>query len=57
MSILNAIQGKRVYLDTNIWIYSLEEYADFVYSLRQLFQSIDDLVLSFLSAIEVVIGH
>lgn len=42
MSILNAIQGKRVYLDTNIWIYSLEEYSYFAYSLRQLFQSIDD---------------
>ena len=37
MNILNAIQGNRVYLDTNIWIYTLEEYPIFVSALRQLF--------------------
>ena len=38
MNILNAIQGMRVYLDTNIWIYTWEEYPTFVTDLRELFQ-------------------
>ncbi|MGI2907050.1 hypothetical protein [Tolypothrix sp. VBCCA 56010] len=41
MGILDAIQGNRVYLDTNIWIYALEGYPAFIHDLTQLFQSID----------------
>jgi predicted nucleic acid-binding protein len=41
MGILDAIQGNRVYLDTNIWIYASEGYPPFIYNLSQLFQSID----------------
>ncbi|WGV28385.1 type II toxin-antitoxin system VapC family toxin [Halotia branconii] len=41
MVIVNAIQGERVYLDTNIFIYAIEGYLDFVDELNQLFDSID----------------
>ncbi|MDF5729829.1 MAG: PIN domain-containing protein [Rhizonema sp. PD38] len=40
MGILDAIQGNRIYLDTNIWIYALEGYPAFIQDLTQLFQSI-----------------
>jgi predicted nucleic acid-binding protein len=46
MGILDAIQGTRVYLDTNIWIYALEGYPAFVQDLTQLFQSIEQGNLS-----------
>lgn len=46
MGILDAIQGNRVYLDTNIWIYALEEYPAFIQDLTHLFQSIDQGKLS-----------
>jgi predicted nucleic acid-binding protein len=39
--IVNAIRGERVYLDTNIFIYAIEGYPDFVDELNQLFDSID----------------
>lgn len=41
MVVLNAIRGGRVYLDTNIFIYALEGYADFIDDLTELFASID----------------
>ena len=41
MVILNAIRGERVYLDTNIFIYALEGYPDFVDELTELFESLD----------------
>lgn len=40
MGILNVIQGNKLYLDTNIWIYALEGYPAFIQDLNQLFQSI-----------------
>lgn len=46
MGILDAIQGNRVYLDANIWIYALEGYPAFIQDLTQLFQSIDQGNLS-----------
>ncbi|NDJ22721.1 PIN domain-containing protein [Nostoc sp. B(2019)] len=46
MGILDAIQGTRVYLDTNIWIYALEGYPAFVQNLTQLFQNIEQGNLS-----------
>lgn len=59
MGILNAIQGKRVYLDTNIWIYALEGYPTFIQDLNELFQSIDQgnlsAVTSELSLAEVLV--
>jgi len=39
--VLNAIRGERVYLDTNIFIYAIEGYADFIDELNQLFSQID----------------
>jgi hypothetical protein len=44
--ILNAIRGERVYLDTNIFIYALEGYPDFVEELAELFESLDEGNLS-----------
>lgn len=41
MGILDAIQGNRIYLDTNIWIYALEGYPAFIQDLTHLLQSID----------------
>ncbi|MDJ0621031.1 MAG: type II toxin-antitoxin system VapC family toxin [Calothrix sp. MO_192.B10] len=41
MVVVNAIQGERVYLDTNIFIYAIEGYPDFVDELSQLFDNID----------------
>ncbi|WP_341526285.1 PIN domain-containing protein [Nostoc sp. UHCC 0302] len=46
MGILDTIQGKLVYLDTNIWIYALEGYPEFIQDLTQLFQSIEQGNLS-----------
>ncbi|BAU16028.1 PilT protein domain protein (plasmid) [Leptolyngbya sp. NIES-3755] len=41
MGILTAIQGNRVYLDANIWIYALEAHPNFSTALAELFQAID----------------
>lgn len=38
---INALRGQRVYLDTNVFIYALEGYPEFVDGLAELFQSID----------------
>lgn len=40
MGIIDAIQGNKVYLDTNIWIYALEGYSAYLQDLTQLFQRI-----------------
>ncbi len=45
MGILDAIQGNRIYLDTNIWIYALEGYPAFIQNLTHLFQSMDLMLL------------
>ncbi len=42
MVILNALHGERVYLDTNVFIYALEGYPDFVDELTELFENFDD---------------
>ncbi|MEH2145360.1 type II toxin-antitoxin system VapC family toxin [Nostoc sp.] len=59
MEILDAIQGTRLYLDTNIWIYALEGYLPFIQDLTQLFQSIEQgnlsVVISELSLAEVLV--
>lgn len=41
MVVVNAIRGERVYLDTNIFIYAIEGYPDFIDELNQLFDNID----------------
>ena len=41
MVILNAIRGERVYLDTNVFIYAIEGYPEFVDELNEFFDSID----------------
>lgn len=42
MVIVNAIRGDRVYLDTNIFIYALEGYPDFVEALTEFFERLDE---------------
>lgn len=50
---------RRVYLDTNIWIYALEGYPVFIHDLTQLFQSIDrgnlSAVTSELSVVDALV--
>jgi predicted nucleic acid-binding protein len=41
MGLLNSLQGDRIYLDVNIWIYALEGYPNFRSDLAALFQAID----------------
>lgn len=41
MGLLAAVQGHRNYLDTNIWIYALEGYPEFLQPLTDLFAAID----------------
>ncbi len=41
MVILNAIGGERVYLDTNVFIYAIEGYPEFVDELNEFIDSID----------------
>lgn len=41
MVILSAIQGVRVYLDTNVFIYAIEGYPNFVDALDEFFGSIE----------------
>ncbi|MBF2090300.1 MAG: type II toxin-antitoxin system VapC family toxin [Synechococcales cyanobacterium K44_A2020_017] len=40
MGLLEALQGDRIYLDTNAWIYALEGYSVFRPELTQLFGQI-----------------
>lgn len=41
MGIVDALSKQTVYLDTNIWIYALEAYPEFVSPLTELFRAID----------------
>jgi predicted nucleic acid-binding protein len=41
MGLLNAIQGDRIYLDTNVWIYAVESYPAFIRELTDFFQRVD----------------
>lgn len=40
MGLLTALQGDRIYLDTNIWIYALEGYPAFRAEITLLFERI-----------------
>jgi predicted nucleic acid-binding protein len=59
VDILNIFQGKRIYLDTNIWIYLLEGYPEFMPLLMPLFKEIDNgslqAVTSELTVTEVLV--
>jgi len=46
MGILTAIQGNRIYLDVNIWIYALEQHPTFSQVLTELFQQVDQKTLT-----------
>lgn len=59
MGFLTALQGQRIYLDTNIWIYALEGYPSFIQFLTELFIGIDqgslNAVTSELTLAEVLV--
>ena len=42
MGIMDVIKGDRIYLDTNIIIYGMEGYPEYVCSLSSLFAAIDE---------------
>lgn len=42
MGIINVIEGGRVYLDANIFIYALEGYPEFAAELAEIFAMIDN---------------
>ncbi len=50
MEILNLLQGDRIYLDTNIWIYALEEVPEFSQSLMAIFQAIEQETITALTS-------
>ena len=41
MGIMDIIKGQRIYLDTNIFIYALEAYPEYVSTLTSVFAAID----------------
>jgi hypothetical protein len=41
MGILDSPQGQKLYLDTHIWIYSLEGYPEYRQNLHLLFAAIN----------------
>jgi predicted nucleic acid-binding protein len=41
MGLLSAIQGDRIYLDTNVWIYAVESYPAFIQKLTDFFERVD----------------
>lgn len=41
MGLIESINGKFIYLDTNIWIYAIEAYPDYLELLQQIFEKID----------------
>lgn len=45
MGILTAIGGRRVYLDSNVFIYAMESYAEYEAELRALFGAIERVEL------------
>ena len=59
MGIVENIQGSRIYLDTNVFIYALEAYPEYELSLNSLFSAIDSgkltAVTSELTLAEVLI--
>jgi len=59
MGLLTALQGDRIYLDTNVWIYAVESYPAFIQELTVLLQSIDQgnqiAITSELSLAEVLV--
>lgn len=59
MGLLTALQGDRIYFDTNVWIYAVESYPAFIQELLVLLQSIDQgnqiAITSELSLAEVLV--
>lgn len=46
MGLLDALQGDQIYLDTNVWIYALENFAPYSSALEILFQALDQGTLT-----------
>jgi predicted nucleic acid-binding protein len=41
VGLIESINGKHIYLDTNVWIYAIEAYPDYAELLQQIFAKID----------------
>jgi predicted nucleic acid-binding protein len=50
MGILTTIQGSRIYLDVNIWIYALEQHPTYAQTLTELFQQVDQRTLTIVTS-------
>lgn len=46
MGILTTLQGNRIYLDVNVWIYALEQHPTYSQVLTELFQQVDQRILT-----------
>ena len=59
MGLLEALQGQRIYLDTNIFIYAIESYSDYLVALEDVFEAADTghltVVTSELTLAEVLV--
>jgi predicted nucleic acid-binding protein len=50
MGILTTLQGSRIYLDVNIWIYALEQHPTYSQTLTELFQQVDQRTLTIVTS-------
>jgi len=41
VGLIKAIAGRRLYLDSNIFIYAVEQHPVFSFAVKQIFESID----------------
>ncbi|MGB3294136.1 MAG: PIN domain-containing protein [Phormidesmis sp.] len=50
MGILDQLRGSRIYLDANIWIYALENFAKYSRSLQALLEATDAGILTIVTS-------
>jgi predicted nucleic acid-binding protein len=50
MGILTTIQGSRICLDVNIWIYALEQHPTYSQTLTELFQQVVQRTLTIVTS-------
>lgn len=46
MGILDSLKGNHIYVDSNIWIYTLENVSDYSHSIEALFNAVDTGILT-----------
>lgn len=50
MGLIDRIMGQRIYLDTNIFIYAVEGYTEYLDVLTELFEKMDQGALTAVSS-------